>query len=146
MTKEEWAALGKELGSVFGRAELLIDGYTVNFEVQQLKMRLLIAVYVGGWMRGDWLLKKTEEATRFCRPVQISLYTPSRKKSIAQGFSKTAIKKYFPDIDKKGVYYQSAWLNFSAMKRHLLANNKSISVVRIGLTSVATAGAMEKIQ
>lgn len=138
MTKEEWAALGKELGSVFGRAELLIDGYTVNFEVQQHKMRLVIAVFVNGWMKGEWLTKKTEECTRFCRPVPVSLYSPKMKKSIAAKFSKRAIKTHFPDFDKKGTYYLPDWRSVTSMKRHLIANNTLISVVRIGLALLPT--------
>ncbi len=93
-------------------------------------MRLVICVFVGGWMKGEWLVNKTEEATRFCRPVQFSIYTPARKKSIAKGLSKSAIKKYFPDLDKKGLYYSAAWLSFSALKRHLIKNNKSIVLVK----------------
>lgn len=141
ITKDQWTALEQELSSVFGRVELAVDGHAVTLEVQKHKMRLVIAVFVGGWMRGEWLSKKTEEATRFCRPVQFSLFSPSRKKSIASGFSKTAIKKHFPDFDKKCVYYSSCWLSFSSMKRHLIKNNTLISVVRIGLTSPVTEGA-----
>lgn len=141
ITKEQWAALEQELSSVFGTAELAIDGHAVALQVQKDKMRLVISVFVGGWMKGEWLVKKTEEATRFCRPVKVSLFTPARKKSIAKGFSKSAIKKYFPEFDKKGVYYSSAWLSFGAMKRHLIKNNTLISVVRIGLPSPVTEGA-----
>ena len=141
MTKDEWAALERELSSVFGRAELAIDGHVLNLEVQQHKMRLHIAVFVGGWMKGEWLTKKTEECTRFCRPVKVGLYSPKMKKSIVGKFSKSAIKKHFPDIDKKGLYYLPSWLSVSAMKRHLIANNKSIALVRLGLGSNVTGGA-----
>lgn len=143
MTKEEWAALDAELSGLFGRAQLSIDGHAVTFEVQRHKMRLVISVFVGGWMKGDWLVKKTEECTRFCRPVQFSLYTPSRKKSIAKSFSKTAIKKHFPDFDKKSVYYSSCWLSFAPLKRHLLENNSSISLVQLGLGSPASGVAKQ---
>lgn len=132
MTKEEWKALEMELQFNYGRAKLLIDGFEVSFQVTQDKMRLVICVYVNGWMKGEWLVKKTEEATRFCRPVTFSVYKPSDIKKLTAGMSKASIKQWMPDLSKKLVHYTSYWLSFGALKRHLIANNKVIEVVRIG--------------
>lgn len=130
MNKEEWALLERELSSLYGNAELAIDGYTVTFQTGLCDRRLVIAVYVNGWMKGEWLIKKTEECTRFFRPITVSRYKPSDKKRLIKGFSKAQIKKYFPDIDAKGVYYTSHWLSYAPLKRHLIANNKSIVLVK----------------
>ena len=138
MTKDEWAELERELSSMYGNAELTIDGYTVTFQTGLCDRRLVIAVYVNGWMKGEWLVKKTEECKRFFRPVVTSLFKPSDKKRLTKGFNKTMIKKYFPDIDKKGEYYSSHWLSFAPLKRHLIANNKSIVLVKPALTASMT--------
>lgn len=130
MTKDDWSALEKELQFAYGSAKLLVDGFEVSFQVQQDKMRLVISVYVNGWMKGIWLSQKTEEATRFCRPVTFSLFPPSKVKKITAGLRKSRIKKHFPELEKKGQYYTSHWLSFSALKRHLIANNKSIELVK----------------
>lgn len=130
MNKEEWALLERELSSLYGNAELMIDGYTVTFQTGLCDRRLVVAVYVNGWMKGEWIVKKTDECKRFCRPIVTSVFKPSEKKRLTKGFSKTMIKKYFPDIDKKGEYYSPHWLSFAPLKRHLIANNKSIVLVK----------------
>jgi hypothetical protein len=35
------------------------------------------------------------------------------------------------DVDRKYTTYQPAWSSFGALKRHLIANNKSIELVSI---------------
>lgn len=129
MTKDEWKALEMELSFAYGNAKLRIDGFEVNFQVRQDKMRLVICVFVNGWMRGEWLVKKTEEATRFCRPVTHSLYSPAQIKKLTAGMRKSSIKSWMSRLEKKFVIYTSFWLSFSALKRHLIANNKQIELV-----------------
>jgi hypothetical protein len=129
MTNEEWAALELKLSHSWGSAKLRVDGFDLAAQVKQDKMRLVIAVYVNGVMKGVWLTQKTEEATRFCRPCTFALWSPSAKKKLTAGLSKSSIKKYFPDLDKKGTYYLPYWLSFSAFRRHLQKFNKSIEMM-----------------
>lgn len=117
------------MSNTWGNATLQVDGYEIGLQVQQDKMRLVIAVFVNGWMKGEWLINKTEEAKRFCRPCTVALWTPSAKKQLTAGLRKSAIKRYFPDLDKRSIYYLSHWLSFGALKRHLIKNNKSIELV-----------------
>jgi hypothetical protein len=140
MTKDEWALLERELSSLYGSAELTIDGYTVTFQTGLCDRRLVIAVYVNGWMKGEWVVNKTEECKRFCRPVVTNLFKPSERKRLTKGFSKSMIKKYFPNIDKKGEYYSPHWLTFAPLKRHLIANNKSVVLVRPALVAAPSGG------
>ena len=130
MTKDDWSALEEALSHAYGSAKILADGFEVSFQVMQDKMRLVIAPYVNGWMKGEWLQKKTEEATRFYRPVTVSLYSPSQIKKLTKGMSKSRVKTFFPGLDKKHVYYSSQWLSFRSLKSHLIANNKSIALVK----------------
>jgi hypothetical protein len=130
MTKDEWTALGEKLSYAYGSAKIVADGFEVSFQTQQDKMRLVIAVYVNGWMKGEWLVNKTEEAIKFCRPVTFRLHRPSDVKKITAGIRKSTIKKLMPDLEKKGMYYTTHWLSFSALKRHLIANNQSITLVK----------------
>jgi hypothetical protein len=129
MTRDDWSAIEESLSHAYGSAKVRVDGFEVSFQVLQDKMRLVIAVYVNGWMKGEWLINKTEEATRFCRPCVFALWSPSSKKKLTSGLRKSDIKQIFPDLDKKGTYYLSHWLSFGALKRHLIKNNKSIELV-----------------
>lgn len=129
MTKDDWAALEMALGHAYGSAGILADGFEVTFQVRQYKMHLVICLYINGWMKGEWLSKKTEEATRFCRPVSFSLFPPSYVKKLTAGLSKSRVKAIFPDLNKKGEYYLPEWRSFRSLKRHLIANNKSIELV-----------------
>lgn len=130
MTKDDWAALEMELSHAYGSAMILADGFEVSFQVLQHKMQLVICPYVNGWMKGEWLSKKTEEAIRFYRPVSVSLYSPSQAKKLTAGLSKSKVKAYFSNLDKKHEYYVSEWLSFRSLKRHLIANNKSLALVK----------------
>lgn len=129
MTPESWKKVETALQGSFGRAVLVIDGYTVTLEVRQAKaLRYVIAVFVNGWMKGEWLMKDCEERRRFCCPKQSPLYTPAAKAKLTKGFGKRAIAKYFPDADKKFTWYASAWSSFAALKRHLVKNNQSVEL------------------
>lgn len=73
-SKAEWDALATELGGRFGFAHLRADGYLVALRKEQVsETRLQIAVYVDGWMRGEWMkhVEREEELAdiprRFCR-------------------------------------------------------------------------------
>ena len=130
MTDDDWTDLEAKLCHAYGRATLLVDGFTVTLEVHQFKMQLSICVFVNGWMKGEWLTKKTEEATRFCRPVTVALFKPSDVKRLTNGLSKSAAKKMLPDLSKKGQYLTPEWKSFRSLKRHFIANNKSIELVK----------------
>jgi len=132
MTNEEWAVIERELGSLYGHVELLVDGYELKIRVLQLKMRLVIVCYVNGYLKGEWLIKKSDECIRFFRPIEHSLYSPKQKKILTKGMSARRLKTLVPNFDKKETFYTFEWLSFKPFKRHLLANNKSIVLVSLG--------------
>lgn len=139
MTNDDWKAVEKELSYVFGSVELLIDGFTVVLKVEQSgNLKFAIHPYVNGFFKGEWLTQKTEQCTRFMRPVQVAVYKPSEVKRLTQKLSKSAVKECFPNIDKKFTYYQWGWPSFAPMKRHFIANNKSIELKRVGLVTFTT--------
>lgn len=53
-TKEQWAAIKKDLSNPYGNAWLCCDGYFVSAIVRVSKMKLLIEVYVDDFMRGQY--------------------------------------------------------------------------------------------
>lgn len=132
MTPEEWKQVETALSGSFGVAKLRVDGYELWLVIEQAKpLKYVISVYVNGWMRGEWLMKDCEERRRFCCPRKTRLYMPAQKAKLTKGLGKRAIAKYFPNIDHTITWYSSAWGSFSALKRHLLANNKQIELQEV---------------
>lgn len=62
MNKQQWDDIKDRVGKMYERVFLLCDGYLVSPDVQRDKMRLIIAVYVNGHIRGsDWWQGKESE-------------------------------------------------------------------------------------
>lgn len=130
MTEDQWKVVANRLASPFIPVKLMVDGYKITLEVKQEKpLKFVIVPFVNGWFKGEWLLNKTEEAKRFYRLVKRPAYSPSEKKRLTRGFTKASVKKYFPDLDRTVEYYSGAWPSFAPLKRHLIANNKSIELL-----------------
>lgn len=134
MTKEEWQLVKEKLSSVFGRAELKIDGYAVTLEVRRIKpLKYAIMVFVDGVSKGEWCLGEAEESKRFCRPVTRALHSPARKRAALKGLRSKAEIKRISDLlglDKTWTYWDLCWPTFEPLKRHLIANNQSIELVQ----------------
>ena len=61
-TKEQWAAIKKDLSRPYGSAWLCCDGYLVSTQVRISKMKLYIEVYVDGFIKGEnqWTGKESK--------------------------------------------------------------------------------------
>lgn len=129
MTKDDWLAFEYALTQPYGTAALLVDGFKVSFSVSRSGMRLVILTYVNGVFKGEWIVKDCEERRRFYRPSSVSVYSEKERQKLTKGFSKTNVKKYFPNLDRKFFVYHFEWLSVTYLKRHLMANNKSIEVL-----------------
>lgn len=133
MTKEDWAQVELELSHPWGRVELVADGYQVTLVLGREKaLKFVIAVYVNGVMKGEWVKGDCEEAKRFLRPMVKRYYSPAKLGEITKGLSKTVAKKFIKEhgLDKTFVRYDLSWPSFGPMKRHFIANNQVIELVR----------------
>lgn len=131
ITKEQWLEVQQALGNPYGYAELNCDGYRVLLKVTAVgKLKFEILLYVDGFFKGEWLTKDCEERRRFMRPVTLRLYSPKQVSRITKGLTKSAIKKYMPGLDKTITGYKFCWPSFAPLKRHLIANNQAIELVK----------------
>ena len=127
ITKEQWQKVQEALSCPYGSAELICDGYKVNLQVVPAgNLKFEILPYINGVFKGVWLTKDCEEQRRFMRPVNLRLYTVKQIAAITKGLTKSAIKKYMPNLDKTIKVYNCCWPTFTALKRHLIANNQVI--------------------
>lgn len=133
MTAEDWKKVEDELGLIFGRVELKVDGYDLSLAIQSAgRLRLIIFPYVNGWHRSEWLMNDCEERRRFMRPVVTHVWPASARRKVTNGLSKANIKRFFPDIDKTFSSYAGYWPSFGPLKRHLIKQNASIDLVKVG--------------
>ena len=137
MSKEDWELVKKRLSHPLGSVDLKIDGYAVTLEVRCVKpLKYAIQVFVNGVSRGAWCAGDSEESRRFLRPVTRALYSPAKKKAALNGLrSKADIKAIsnLMGLDKTWTYWDLTWPTFEPLKRHLVANNKSIELVNVGV-------------
>ena len=134
MTKDEWSKIELQLSYPYaGMAHLLVDGYALTLQVQQIKpLKFIIAVFVNGYCKGEWMKGEADEAKRFCRPVKRAVFSPAKKKAFLKGMTKSEIKRSreFLDLDKTFTFWNLYWTSFGPLKRHLIANNKVIELVQ----------------
>jgi hypothetical protein len=129
ITDEQWKEVENKLAAPWGSAGLAVDGYDLRLEVRLIATRRYgIVPFVNGHHRGAWLLRNEvrewpEEARRFLPLRRRCLYTPAQLKRVRSKKVEKALRAQMFE------YRSSYWTSFAALKRHLIANNKSIELV-----------------
>ena len=125
MTAEEWKKVDEALTSVWSPyVHLKIDGYKVSLNLtQKSRFHNVIMVYINDEFRGKWLMEDCEERRRFCCCKRQSVVTEKDCKLYG-----ARSKKAKQELKEKFGYdvYLPYWANFEKMKKHFIANNKSI--------------------
>lgn len=134
MTEAQWKRLGEALRFSHSSATLEVDGFNLNLQVDHVgPLKLAIVFYVNGRMRGEWILNDCEERRRFFRPVEIRLFSFTKKAKLIKSLGKKRAYEMF-DLDRARTYFISTWLSFVPLKRHLIKNNASIRLISINGT------------
>lgn len=131
MTQEDWDALKAQMESPWGSMKLQCDQYELTLEqVTNSKNKSWeTVVYVDGYIKGIWWeaegdQPKYEEARRFMRKVSRALHT---KKDL-EFYRVTRGKRVATQMAAvKYTRFDHCWKSFTALKKHLLANNTSIT-------------------
>lgn len=131
MKREAWEELQRSLTWPGASAKVQCDGYVVTLQVQRDKMRMVIAVFVGGWMRGEWLMNDCEERQRFMRPTvrRPKPYTAKQIRVLGKKWCDEQIAK------RTFTWYGCLWPSIPVLRRHFEKHNTSVELY------VATAGA-----
>ena len=128
MSPEDWKEMDKRLRCIGVRVSLKVDGYNVIFFLDQVKQfKNRIVVYVNDIINWSWCRDGSEEARRFYHPKKVFLHSPKNRKAL-----KKIPKKYRTGLDPDAsfIHREPFWDSFRALKKHLLANNESIELVR----------------
>ena len=125
MTKEEWESVEHKLLYPGEGVHLKVDGYDVTLRVLIDKMKMVIAVYVDGRIKAEWLVKDCDIRRRFYQRSKHSLLTAAEKKKLAK--ERKSVQK---EVQGLTTYYSFSpyWTSFRSLKRHLVNNNESIEI------------------
>ena len=142
ITPADWKLIEESLSGRYGSEKLLCDGYELTISREQEKNRLVLVVYVNGVWKSEWLQKDCEERRRFLRPTVFRLFPKAKVEKILKGLGQRSRAKFIAEhgLDKTHVSYWLAWNSFTALRRHLVKNNKEI-LVQCPETWVVVSGA-----
>lgn len=133
-TKQQWEGVKGGLSGVYGSVYLRCDGYLITGTIQPDKMKLVIAVYVNGWMKGADIWHGKESDLDKMGDIARKFFRLSRRgcpaKEIAR-YKKAFGAKY---CKEKGIYDKTcfAFPSFStpgAFIAHIKKHNESIEVL-----------------
>lgn len=130
MTKADWVVFEDCLAYPYGSAELLCDGYTVLVRVLQYKpLAYRPFVYVNGEFKSVWMNAKhpCEEQRRFMRRQERPLHSPAQMAEYKKLFRAAQLREM---AAKRYVIFHAFWPNAAALRRHLVANNTSITLLK----------------
>lgn len=126
MTKEDWQCVEQKLSDPYGYIKLKIDGYEVTVNVEPEKnLKYVLAVYIGGKIKMDWLAKDCEIRLKFYQKHTKSILTAKEKKKLNR--ERKAVREA---VQKRMQYdyYLPYWTSFRSMKSHFIKNNALIEL------------------
>lgn len=131
MTQEDWDALKAQMERPWGSMALQCDQFVLALQqgVDSKAKSWSTNVYVGGVFKGEWMRADKgeaihEESRRFLRKVSRAFHSKKKVDEWRKIFGKREAAKYAAE---RFVYFDPSWKSFNSLKKHLLANNTSIT-------------------
>lgn len=137
ISKQQWAEIETKLSGMFGSVELLCDGYKVHAVIKTIGMKLVIGVYVNGFIEGKWMLGESDIPKKFHQEKKRFLSKQKMrewyiKNSKSRLWSKEERAKYAADAKATMSFWYSYWTSSKAFCRHIRKTCTSIEIVKIG--------------
>lgn len=137
ISKEQWAEIEAQLSNIMGRVDLVCDGYRVNAIVEYSKMKMYVAVYVNGEIKGEWTNGKGEIPQKFCQVKKRYLYSAAKraeaKKAATRRGMGADLRKWYTGVAESSITsWMPWWTNSKAFCRHIRKTCTSIEIVKIG--------------
>ena len=134
MTREEWESVKNALNSLYSTVKLDCDGYELTLRLERLEnMKLSITTYINGTFRLEWMdnNKPCEEQRRFlCKKTKRKKYYNDKLPEWKR-LPKKVQKEIMESCTHEYVSYWPYWKSFSALKKHLIANNREIKLLSV---------------
>lgn len=119
--QDKWQQLEAQLGGVFGDATATADGHELRFVKRLYGERLVIQVYVDGWIKGEWSKaddqgEPAHPEGRFWRPYRSRAWKLKQYAQLKRAFGK---RKADQMTALKTVAYLPSWNSPRTLVRHL---------------------------
>jgi hypothetical protein len=131
MTQEDWDALKAQMERPWGSMKLRCDQFVLDLHqaTDSKNKSWATTVYVDGLFKGEWMraekgLPTHEESRRFLRKVSRAFHSKKDIDEWRKLFGKREANKR---ASEKFIYFDPSWKSFNSLKKHLLANNASIT-------------------
>lgn len=117
----KWETLEESLSGVFCHAAAVADGHQLKFVKTLHKERLVVEVYVDGWIKGEWTTATADGEPkhpegRFWRPYRHRVYKLSQYKNLRKVFGK---KRADEMTALKTCAFMPYWNTPKSLVRHL---------------------------
>lgn len=132
MTAEQWKTAEGMLSTILGYVKMKVDGYDITIQYAKEKpTKYCLAVYVNGYIKGEWLTQDCEIRRKFYYCGERQLLNAKEKKEIFAGLTQRQRKQYEKENRNKLYYkyYTPYFGSFRTLKAHFIKNNKSIELV-----------------
>ena len=130
MSPKDWATAEAELQSPWGLVELQCDQFKLALQVARVRnLQYTLTVFVDGYFTGVWCNAQhpCEEQRRFMRPRSFAAYKPTELQRMKSLFSAKQLREM---AAKRITFYAADWPSFKPLRRHLMANNQVITLLR----------------
>lgn len=134
ITKEQWEEIEKSLSRPYGGVKLRCDGHDVSAIVMTDKMKLVIEVYVDGFIKGEWLLNEHEIGVKFYEKKTKYTLRQKEREEARKNMNNKRLGKDLREMFKrhyedKFSYYLPSWTNAKSFCRHIRKTCKSIELI-----------------
>jgi hypothetical protein len=133
MKREDWKVVADKLCWPGASVHLRVDGKNVTLQVGTDKMKMVIMVFVDGWMRGEWLNveKPCPEQAFMCRRETYLWGKKERDAAAkyAKRYGKIHALRVYGDMDKKFVCFSPFFPSVPRVRAHYEKTFKSIELV-----------------
>lgn len=118
--QDKWQQLEEALSGVFAYATIRADGHEVSLQKRLSGEKLVVQVYVDGWIKGEWTNAENGEPVhpeaRFWFPMRRRAWPLKQYKSLKKVFGK---KKADEMTALKTVAFLPSWNSPRSLVRHL---------------------------
>ncbi|ERS04815.1 hypothetical protein Q673_06260 [Marinobacter sp. EN3] len=117
----KWQQIEDRLSGVFGSVKAFAGGHEISLEKQVDKERLVVAVYVDGWIRGEWTRATADgepenPQAMFWKPYRTRPWKLSQYKDLKKVFGK---KRADEMTALKTCAFMPYWNTPKSLVRHL---------------------------
>ena len=131
LSKEQRAAIERELSVPYGRVVLKADGHELQLRVECYKaLRYSVMVYVDGWLRGEWFKAESDIGAKFWHRHTRVLFKAKDHALYRRAFGKRALDERI--ARSTYVVHMPSFNSGRAALASLQRTCESIEVVSVG--------------